>query len=308
MKMASSKIQLPLILFMGVMISCSLFGPGDSGSTPTPSSDPTPVESTSETDPPPTNDAPTATEAATDLPGPTDSPTLAPTTTDTPECLVLQNLNYRVGPGIAYRPPIRALEQGTTLTPIGFNPVGVPGGSWVQVQDPAANDVGWVSAGAQFVNCSIDLNGLPPVDVPLPPPPPPPSFASSAPDGTIHPDWVTELIYDPDFLVRLLAYDTQDYGSGPGAQDGDGIVTVTFQVIDPNGEEIWTRVEEFPAYCIFSGGEPDCNPWVIEDYFFRWGTGGPVVMDGEHHLSIVAVAEDGDTSNWNIDLDIDLPY
>ncbi|HSB02248.1 MAG TPA: SH3 domain-containing protein, partial [Anaerolineales bacterium] len=66
-----------------------------------------------------------------------------------PSCTVLQDLNLRSGPGTAYRPPIRVLHANDVVTPLGFAPQGIPGGSWAYVQDAATQDKGWVSAGAQ---------------------------------------------------------------------------------------------------------------------------------------------------------------
>ena len=80
-----------------------------------------------------------------------------------PSCNVLQDLNLRFGPGTAYRPPIRALPANSVLTPLGFAPQGVPGGSWAYVQDTATQDEGWVSAGAQYISCNVELAGLPAV-------------------------------------------------------------------------------------------------------------------------------------------------
>ena len=97
-----------------------------------------------------------------------------------PSCTVLQDLNLRFGPGTAYRPPIRALPANTVVTPLGFAPQGIPGGSWAYMQDPATQDEGWVSAGAQFISCNIDLSTLPPVDFGTPPPPPLPQSTQTS--------------------------------------------------------------------------------------------------------------------------------
>src|SRR5215212_436143 len=75
-----------------------------------------------------------------------------------PSCTILQDLNLRFGPGTAYRPPIRALPANTTVTPLGFAPQGIPGGSWAFVEDSATQERGWVSAGSQFISCNIDLS------------------------------------------------------------------------------------------------------------------------------------------------------
>jgi hypothetical protein len=213
-------------------------------------------------------------------------------------------LNFRSGPGLAYRPPIQALEAGTVLIPLGYNPVGVPGGSWIQVLLEAENEVGWVSGGAQFVSCSIELGSLPEINVPPPPPPGPPTIDASAPDGTFPEGWVWDDIFDPSFFVRMLVYDQ----ANGGVQDGDGIASVSFQVLNSEGDLVWERTENTAAYCIFAGGEPNCNPWVIEDFFYKWGTGGPQVEEGTHTLLINVESSLGEFGNWNYEVEIDLPY
>ena len=54
-----------------------------------------------------------------------------------PSCTVLQDLNLRFGPGTAYRPPIRSLPANSVVTPLGFAPQGIPGGTWAYIQEPA---------------------------------------------------------------------------------------------------------------------------------------------------------------------------
>src|SRR4026207_2034663 len=119
---------------------------------------------------------------------PTQQPTLKPNpTTDPgtdPQCIVLQDLNLRSGPGTAYYPPIEVLPLNTKAIPTGYNPVGIPGGSWVQVKNLVTQQEGWVNAAPQYVSCNIDLTILPLVEVSAPPPPKlPSSTQSSVPDG-----------------------------------------------------------------------------------------------------------------------------
>lgn len=237
--------------------------------------------------------------------------TIPPTVTTSPEataasgpvCTVLQDLNLRSGPGTAYRPPIRALPAQTTLIPLGYNPTGVPGGPWVQVEDQANNLIGWVSAGEQFVSCNIDLTSLPSVAVAPPAPPPPPNSENSTPDGTFPESFVWEADFDSQYFVRFLVHDTI---SG-GTKDGEGITEVNFQVLDDAGNLVYQRTERQAGYCIFGGGEPDCNPWVLEDFVYKWEQGGDPVKEGDYKLLIVVIAESGDQGNWNYDVSINLP-
>ncbi len=171
MRSPSTRPLIGGLVVLIVTLSCSLVA-GNQGQEP---------EAAPTGSPPPPTQTPTQSQAATALPAATSPPqattappTNAPTETPEAECNVLQSLNLRSGPGIAYNPPLRALPEGTRLRPIGFNPVGIPGGPWAQVEDPANNQIGWVSAGTQFISCNIDLTTLPSVAVAPPPPPPPP--------------------------------------------------------------------------------------------------------------------------------------
>lgn len=221
-----------------------------------------------------------------------------------PLCSVLTNLNLRSGPGTAYRPPLTALESGTRLEPIGFNPVGVPGGSWVQVRVEGQQLVGWVSAGSQFVSCNLDLNGLPEVAVAPPPPPPAPRLAESAPEGSFPETWQWELDFNSSYLLRVKVFDTTTGTTG----DGDGIAEVAFTVIDPDGTVVYERTERTAAFCIFGGGEPNCNPWIIEDFVYKWQTGGPAAVSGDYQVNVVVQSTDGlYTGNWRIKVTMEFP-
>lgn len=283
-----------------VTLSCSL-GAGNQGQGP----EATPTES-----PRPPTETPTQSQAATALPADTSQPqvttvppTDAPTETPGAECSVLQSLNLRSGPGIAYNPPLRALPEGTRLRPIGFNPVGIPGGPWAQVEDPANNQIGWVSAGTQFISCNIDLTTLPSVAVAPPPPPPPPRAQNSDPDGSFPDDLIFRADFDSRYLLRLFAYD-QDTGE---TTDGAGITAVIFSVEDADGREVYSTSEETPGFCIFGGGEPDCNAWPLEDYVYKWQPGGIRVENGVYTLNVRVVMDDGQEGNWRYQLTIVIP-
>lgn len=251
----------------------------------------------------PTNTAP---------PGQTNTPEPAntqagPTATTGPRCTVLQDLNFRSGPGTAYRPPVRALPANTPLIPLAFNPTGIPGGPWVQVRQVEGNEIGWVSAGEQFVSCNIDLTSLPSVNVAPPPPPPPPQTDNSTPEGSDPDNLAYEADFNPQYFVRIRAHDTS-----VGDQDGDGIESVSFRVwradddpaVDP---PLYERTEQTAGYCIFGGGEPQCNPWVLEDYLYKWNPGGELVEEGAYQLTVNIVMANGDEGEWRYQIDLDLP-
>jgi hypothetical protein len=250
------------------------------------------------------------TDTVSPIPSETDTVT-SPVETSSALCTVLSEVNFRSGPGTPYRPPIRALPVGTELVPLGFNPVGVIGGPWVHVRDESRNEIGWVSGETRLLSCNIDLNELPQVSVPPPPPPPAPVVTDTGPDGGEQPvSWEWELDFNETYFLRMIVFDTE---SGTSS-DGDGIKSGTFTVFDENETEVYKRTENDPAFCIFRGGEPDCNPWVIEDYAYRWTSGGEAAKSGLYTITVLVEGEItdefGDTKSgfWNLeDVRIEFP-
>lgn len=81
-----------------------------------------------------------------------------PVGSDEPLCVVLvPSLNLRGGPGLNYDPPLTTLQSGTRLIPLARNSTA----SWVRVQVEGGGSTGWVSAGTQFIACSVSLQTLP---------------------------------------------------------------------------------------------------------------------------------------------------
>jgi len=230
------------------------------------------------------------------------SPTpLPPTATSGPLCTIQKRVNFRNGPGTAYNPPLGALDVGAQVAPRGYNPTGVPGGAWVQVLEPGSNQLGWVNADAEFLTCNIDLTTLPSVAVAPPPPPPRPVVSNSQVDGSAN-GLVGDFIFSPDFLLRVAAHLDGE------TKDGAGIQEVAFSVEDLSTNKIiYERTERTAGYCIFGGGEPNCNPWPVTNFVITWGDGGSPVVDGVYNIRIAAKGDNNSTGNWNYDLTVDLP-
>lgn len=270
--------------------------------------------STSTVSPPPTNTeeiqaVPTDTEAArptatSDVLQPTSTGVSTDTSPDA-SCTVLQDLNLRFGPGTAYRPPIRALPANTVLTPLGFAPQGIPGGTWAYVQDRATREEGWVSAGVQFISCTIDLTTLPAVPFGTPPPPPlPKGTQTTDPDGN-------GFCIDPDSGIQCVGVFSEEslfqfrmLQNGAELGESDGVEEVNFNV-NRNGEAVYSITEVNRAYCVFGGNGP-CNPWVIEGGVFKWRQGGSPVEPGEYEMEVLATL-DGETSRWAVNFRLTLP-
>jgi hypothetical protein len=216
------------------------------------------------------------------------------------------------------------------LIPISYVARGFPQGEWLQVQIANTGQTAWVSAGAQFVRCTVNPSSLPvsaavpptprPTATPTPLPPTatptrvvegvPPNVINDIPSGacerTQHIISVCE--YDPNHLFRVFARDER-----AGENDGDGIDYVRFTIFDETGQ-VYQNTERNAAYCIFQGGEPNCNNWPANEFGqYTWGVGGPVVKPGTYQVFIEVVsnvadpATESNVCNWNFDMTISLP-
>ena len=226
-----------------------------------------------------------------------------PTEQAGPQCTVQQNLNLRPGPGKVYDPPITTLAKGAVVIPTGYQEQGFPGGSWIQVSDPASNTTGWVSAGPQFITCTVDMTTLQAADFPPTPKPAVPVVTNSQPQGSF--DGFTFKLHfsAASYLLRLEVFTGDD-----GKKDGDHIHQVVFTVRDSHGNVVREQVEDHAPYCVF-GGTDGCANWPKSNGKYTWGDGKPEVKDGEtYKVNIDAENEDGSRSaNWHFDLKVDLP-
>ncbi|MGE5071838.1 MAG: SH3 domain-containing protein [Anaerolineae bacterium] len=240
---------------------------------------------------------------------PTSQPTASPIPTAGPSCTVLQQLFLRSGPGKAYNPPVGTFPANTVLTPTGYTTAGIPGGSWVQVQDASGQHKGWVSAGSDFVSCTIDLTSLPEVAVAPPPEPPKPRAQGSNPDGTcgaggadgVNGTYDCQPVIQNGFPVEMKV--TKD--NAP-LEHG---VEVDFSVTDDNGTTVYSNSETNAAYCFF-GGDGPCGLWVLEDYVYKWESGGAAIEPGHYTVRIEVITDDPGEPlnlNWHEDMQIRLP-
>ena len=230
--------------------------------------------------------------------------------TNNNECTTLQDVNLRTGPGTAFRNPIGVVLKDSVVVPVGFEPEGIPGGRWILIEASNGNPSGWITAGADFLSCNMDLNSLPAIEAAAPPPPPlPSSVRSSNPEGGCGPDKE----YQCDVIVTDESFlQFQIFKNGKELTQDDNLKQVSFSVRqgkqDDNGPEVYSIVEGASAYCIFGGNGP-CNTWPEGDYGPVWGPGSPV-SPGTYFVEIFAtVEENGDENNirWAADFDISLP-
>ena len=222
-----------------------------------------------------------------------------------PSCTILQDLNLRFGPGTAYRPPVDVLPANRVVTPLGFVPQGIPGGSWAYIQDSASQAKGWVSAGSQYISCDIELASLPSVAFGTPPPPPlPKSTQNSDPDGNgFCIDSSDDLECVGIFSDQTL-FQFQIIRNGIELGENDGVEQVSFTV-KKDGVPVYDIVEVNKAYCVFGGNGP-CNGWVFEDGSYKWTPGGLPVEPGEYEMEVFATVN-GETSRWAVNFTATLP-
>jgi hypothetical protein len=233
-------------------------------------------------------------------------------TSSGPSCTVLQDLNLRYGPGTAYRPPIRALPANSVVTPLGFAPQGIPGGSWAYVQDAATQDKGWVSAGSQFISCNVELATLPAVAFGTPPPPPlPKSAQTSDPDGNgfcvdLPSEYECVGVFSEESLFQFKIVRN---GTEQGQNDGVEPVSFTISRL-PAGDSsdkvvVFEKTENQRPYCIF-GDNGACNGWVTEAGVYKWTAGGIPVEPGEYEMEVNATVN-GESSRWAVNFTLTLP-
>ncbi len=291
--------------------------------------------------------APTDEPAAPEAPSPTPSPANGQTTGDEfatpptetatppPSCTVVADgLNLRPGPAIEFEPPIATLLQDTVLVPLARN----ADSTWIEVQPQNSGAVGWVNTGAQFISCNIDVTALPlgqipPTPTPLPtatftptPVPPTPTDAPPAPpqrvdvpvdggradlrgniglpgfteDEIIGPD--NEVIFRDRLVFQVIVSDPDE-----GNYDGAGIENVNIKIFGPDEEKVHERTENVAGYCVFGGGEPDCNVFSLQDYD-RWPEEGQRPIEDGFHRVQADITYDGDrveTWNWSFWIDQD---
>ncbi|MDX1438126.1 MAG: hypothetical protein R3335_15045 [Anaerolineales bacterium] len=296
---------IPIVLLILVMQACNL--PGGSGApNSTAPATGTPARAASPTTAP---EPPEMTATPSPIPGQaaTVSPTAeVPAATEIPEGATAEvhtNAFCREGPGTVYR-DITAFTAGTVLAVNGVD----PGQTWWRVAIPGSGGSCWISG--ILLNLNGDLGSVPEL---TPPPTPfrPPSIDSSAVEGATIGDYDNFFFDDEEsgtFFLRIYVHNTD-----VGANDGDGIASVRFQVTDSStGEVVRDHTENLPGYCIFGGGEPGCNPWIFEDGAYRWESGGEPIRTGEYRVWVimelsVPVSGSGGTVDWIANYQISAP-
>jgi hypothetical protein len=86
---------------------------------------------------------------------------------------------------------------------------------------------------------------------------------------------------------------------GKGDYDGAGIEKVKIKLFDPDEEKVHERTENNAAYCVFGGGEPDCNVFYFKDAD-NWPEEGQYnIKNGQYRAEIDITTKDNQTETWN---------
>ena len=259
----------------------------------------------------------TATPSPTSEPSPTETQTLRPEASPTPpppptgptnQCIIVQDLNIRTGPGLAYHTPLGVIQKDAVVEPVSYYPVGVPGGTWALIEAEGSRPGGWIAAGPAYISCNFDLNSLPKVQVDAPPPPRlPRSAQSSDPEGNCYPDSIygCEVIVTEESFIQFKLF-----LNGKELTQNDNVLRVQFNVTraNENGPEVYASIDNRSAYCIFGGSQP-CNPWTLKNNVYYWAD-GPMLEAGKYFVEILATVDEGgftDTIRWAAEFTIGLP-
>lgn len=108
------------------------------------------------------------------------------------------------------------------------------------------------------------------------------------------PEAVTDTpVFNGRMALRVEVFDTRR-----GQNDGDGIQTVTFTIVDNfTGEPVYSNVEEQHPFCLFGGNDPLCTTFVFAQNGLRWPNGEPMFNDG-YTVNIDILALNGDETQW----------
>ncbi len=93
-----------------------------------------------------------------------------------------------------------------------------------------------------------------------------------------------------------------------GSADGSGIERVEIEVVDDEGETVYTKIENDAGYCLFGGGEPDCALVRLGNGATWPGTNRSIEERG-YTAFFTVVPEDSsiDYGEWQQDFEVRTP-
>jgi hypothetical protein len=106
------------------------------------------------------------------------------------------------------------------------------------------------------------------------------------------------------FRVRLPVR-VEVFNSALSNEDGDGIANVTFTLNDPNGEDVYERVEETAPFCLWGGNDLNCPAPTFAELNYRWPGRNVPIENGFYQLETMINALDGSSTTWRWRFDIE---
>lgn len=120
------------------------------------------------------------------------------------------------------------------------------------------------------------------------------------------PGYSPEEIAIPMVFRDRMVFQVEVFDTRAGLYDGAGIRDVTFTIEDEGGDVVYQHTEKRAGYCVFGGGEPDCNVLWFDQAGYRWPDGGEIV-NGDYLAKIDIQPEQDDGTQWRWRFVIDIP-
>lgn len=122
------------------------------------------------------------------------------------------------------------------------------------------------------------------------------------------PGFAQEDVADPVVFRDRIVFQIEVFDTRVGSSDGSGIRDVTFRIEpdDGSGQVVYERKDEYPGYCVFGGGEPDCDVLPLVEDGSHW-PGGDQIFNGLYLSRIDIVAANGEKTQWRWRFIIDVP-
>ena len=131
--------------------------------------------------------------------------------------------------------------------------------------------------------------------------------AESQPTPTLEP-LVSNSFPSGDTFGDELQFQTIASDPSVGSDNGAGIESVTFYIVDSQGNKLHERSEKTPLYCAFGGGDDgqNCNVWRFSEHNDQWPNGTPVENGASYKLQVIVKAKNGQQTQQELSFTIQL--
>jgi hypothetical protein len=113
-------------------------------------------------------------------------------------------------------------------------------------------------------------------------------------------------VSNPMVFRQRMVFQAEVRDRNVGHHDGAGIDNVRFTITDNSGQQVHFRQENNAGYCVFGGGEPDCNVWGFAETGNRWPDGA-LLSAGIHFATIDITPQHGEPVSWVWSFRVELP-